>query len=151
MPTVEAIDVSKFLLFRANHDGEVITNLKMQKLLYYAQAWHLVNFGTELFKDDIEAWPLGPVIPSVYREYKKFGPKPIEYKDSGKETERFSEKQVKFLEEFYSIYIRIPASQLVNMAHNEEPWKIAFKDCTDIDTDLMKKFYSAQYKKQAKN
>jgi uncharacterized phage-associated protein len=52
---VKAIDVAKYFLNWANNKGDLITNLKMQKLLYYAQAWYLVNFKKPLFSDPIEA------------------------------------------------------------------------------------------------
>jgi uncharacterized phage-associated protein len=50
-----------------------ISNLKLQKVLYFLQAEYLVSTGNKLFDDEIEAWGIGPVIPSVYREYKIFG------------------------------------------------------------------------------
>jgi len=68
--TVTAQDVTDLMLYWANRDGDLISNLKLQKLLYYAQAWHLVNFDVPLFGDSIEAWDFGPVIPNVYRQYK---------------------------------------------------------------------------------
>ena len=50
-------DVAKYIIAFANYTGDVITNLKLQKLLYYAQAWFMVNNGgRKLFKEDIEVW-----------------------------------------------------------------------------------------------
>jgi uncharacterized phage-associated protein len=45
-----------------------ITNLKLQKLLYYCQAWSLVFTGQALFAERIEAWVHGPVVPSIFRK-----------------------------------------------------------------------------------
>lgn len=50
---------------------EPISNLKLQKLLYYMQGFHLAYFDTPLFDDDIEAWMYGPVVPCVYNHFKK--------------------------------------------------------------------------------
>ena len=74
---IKASDVSDLFLCWASIDGDLITNLKLQKLLYYAQAWHLAHFGSPLFSDDIEAWQYGPVIKSIYQKYSKFGNQPI--------------------------------------------------------------------------
>ena len=53
--------------------GDLMTNLRLQKLLYFAQGWHLARFGRPLFDASIEAWPYGPVVPEVYRAYKEYG------------------------------------------------------------------------------
>jgi len=141
-----ALDVAKYLLHRANLDGELITNLKMQKLLYYAQAWYLVNFGTELFKDKIEAWTFGPTVVGVYHCYKRFGYAPIRYADNEKIEEKFSTTAKEFLDEFYNIYIRYSAFDLTQMSHNDDPWKEAFnsQDKT-IKTETIKEFYTKKY------
>ena len=53
--------------------GDSITHLKLQKLIYYSQAWSLALNGIALFEEDFEAWAHGPVIPEVYQEYKEYG------------------------------------------------------------------------------
>jgi uncharacterized phage-associated protein len=47
-----------------------VTTVKLQKLIYYCQAWHLVRTDSALFDDRIEAWPQGPVVPSIYRKHR---------------------------------------------------------------------------------
>ena len=148
---MEAINVAKFFLYNANQDGEIITNLKMQKLLYYAQAWYLVNFGKPLFDDEILAWNLGPVVRSVYDEYKEFRHTPIIYEDeSGEILKKFQNKEdVKFLKEFYEKFICFSAHDLVNMTHNEEPWKKAYKTISQIiEPEVMKDYYTKLYEKK---
>jgi len=54
-----------------------LTNLKLQKLLYFAYGVHLSLFDKKLFDDEIQAWKLGPVIPSVYNEFKDHGKNPL--------------------------------------------------------------------------
>lgn len=147
---VNAQNVAELFLSWANKDGELITNLKMQKLLYYAQAWHLVNFDKRLFEDPIEAWDLGPVIPQVYRSFKKFRHGPIEHKENGNEEGSFSEKQLSYLREFYNTYIGFKAHELVNMTHNEQPWNTAFETGSDIDSDEMKAYYVKLYRESKK-
>lgn len=59
-----------------------LTNLKLQKLLYYAQGHHLAWAGAPLFREDLQAWSHGPVVPEVYRAFKDFGSEPIRLPES---------------------------------------------------------------------
>lgn len=69
-----AFEIVPHLLKQSEKSAEsLITPLKLQKLLYYAQAWSLVFRGKALFYEDIEAWVHGPVIPLVYQRYKHHG------------------------------------------------------------------------------
>ena len=87
---ISSVDVANLFLSWANRDGDLITNLKMQKLLYYAQAWHLVYFKKPLFCDSIKAWSFGPIATDAYYAFKKFGYSPIQHKETGSEKEKFS-------------------------------------------------------------
>ncbi len=76
-------DVAKYLLSLFKEDAEKrvvggdevadISNLKLQKLLYYCQAYSYALMGKPMFAEDMEAWDYGPVVPSIYQEYKKYG------------------------------------------------------------------------------
>ncbi|MEO7994526.1 MAG: type II toxin-antitoxin system antitoxin SocA domain-containing protein [bacterium] len=84
-----------FIAFSHEH-GDPLSNLKLQKLLYYAQAWHLALRDEPLFPERIEAWVHGPVVPEVYRRYKEWAWQPITedppYPQVGPETlEHFNE------------------------------------------------------------
>lgn len=73
-----AFEIVPYLLKQSRESAEsLITPLKLQKLLYYAQAWSLVIKSETLFYEDIEAWVHGPVIPPVYRRYKQYGYKTL--------------------------------------------------------------------------
>lgn len=70
---------NKLLASATDYDGgELMSNMKLQKMLYYQQGYHLAAFGTPLFDEDIEAWMYGPVVPCVYDHFKKFGAGGIE-------------------------------------------------------------------------
>lgn len=69
MTQITCFDIAKHFIRFANEEGSFISNLKLQKLVYYAQAWHLAIHGTPLFEEDFEAWVHGPVIPSLYQKY----------------------------------------------------------------------------------
>lgn len=102
-------------------DSEYITNLKLQKLLYYAQGKFLAIKDEALFEDDFLAWEHGPVIRKIYDKYKTNGSNGIKYEDDFKidinqETERI-------LEEVYNEYGQFTAWKLRNLTHEEKPWK----------------------------
>lgn len=116
-------DVANYFLAFANQVEELITNMKLQKLVYYAQAWYLANYGKPLFSADFEAWVHGPVIPDLYHEYKKFGYKPIIRDVSLKEiSKKFGELESEFLDEVIEVYMPCGAYELERMTHLEEPW-----------------------------
>jgi len=64
-----ASQVAKYIVNFFQQAGDPVTNLKLQKLLYYVQGWHLGLRGAPAFEDRMEAWVHGPVQPGVYREY----------------------------------------------------------------------------------
>src|SRR6185369_5131439 len=80
-PMSEALDyrlIADYFIGLANETGSLITNLKLQKLVYYAQAWNLaLNDGRALFDDDFEAWVHGPVIFDLYNDYRALKWNPI--------------------------------------------------------------------------
>ena len=119
------LDVVKFFLKLQNADsdsGDVITNLKAQKLLYYAQGISLAKTGEALFEDDFVAWQHGPVIPTLYDELKTFGKSQITLPDD-LNLNKFSTKQMDLLISVYKTYGQFSAWKLRDMTHQEAPWK----------------------------
>lgn len=74
-----AQQISKYIITKCTNDSQPISNLQLQKILYYVQREFLQR-GKLAFNDDFEAWQFGPVIPSVYRQYCGFGAIPIRMK-----------------------------------------------------------------------
>lgn len=141
---LSALQVCKYLLNIAYQNGDLITNLKMQKLLYYAQAWYMVNNkGRRLFSDEIQAWKYGPVVPTVYNALKKHNRSPIRLNVDNEDFTVISKKQKKFMEEFAVEFFGVSASELVAMTHTEAPWKTAWAkgEGSVIDTAEMYSFY----------
>lgn len=100
---------------------EGVSNLKLQKLLFFAQAAHLALFKTPLFQEEIEAWSLGPVIPTIYQKYKGYARTPItefETTEACKDPELMS-----FLQNIWNLFGKYSSSQLVNLSHADgAPW-----------------------------
>lgn len=68
-----ACDVAKYVLKKCTDDGSPISNLQLQKILFFLQRDFLIQEGRPLFGDDIEAWQFGPVVPNVYYDYCIYG------------------------------------------------------------------------------
>ncbi len=101
-------------------DSEYITNLKLQKLLYYAQGYFLARKGTPLFNEDFLAWEHGPVIRSIYNIYKENGAKGIEYDNDF--NINFDSETEEILQYVYERYEQYTAWKLRNMTHEETHW-----------------------------
>jgi uncharacterized phage-associated protein len=144
-----AIDIAKFVLAVAHENGDVVTNLKMQKLLFYAQALHLAKKKTPLFDDDAEAWQFGPVIPDVYDTYKKYGRLPIDEDISQEDVDVLDAETQNFMDEFLFKFMDYSATHLANMTHNEAPWQDAFDKNPGgseiIPKDALQQYYSQNY------
>ena len=122
----KAIDIAKKLLLTAKRDsviegqGELMSDMKLQKMLYYEQGFHLAVFGTPRFEEEIEAWMYGPVVPAVYEVYKDYGYNGI---DPGKVEEiSLSDREQALFDEVYKVYGAFSAIGLMNMTHRESPW-----------------------------
>jgi uncharacterized phage-associated protein len=125
MPT--SLDAAKFFLSACDVDaGDLISNLKMQKLVYYAQGVHLATTGKRLFDEDIEAWEHGPVAPKLYDEFKKFGDKAIDldFLDFSGYDKVLTEEQLEILADVYLTYGKFSAWALKDKTIEESPWKI---------------------------
>jgi len=116
-------DVADFFIELAGQNEEdAITQLKLNKLLYYAQGLYLAKMGKPLFDDPIEAWDLGPVVPVIYKKYSVCGKNPIAAE--GKDVSNlFSEEEYDTLLDTAREYGKYTASYLVSKTHAPEtPW-----------------------------
>lgn len=147
--------IADFFIALSNETGSLISNLKLQKLVYYADAWHLANYNEPLIKEDFQAWVHGPAIPSLYGEYKNFSWQPIVRNDlkSGSLAgikEQLNPKTVELLEQVCDSYFGLTAYELERLTHNEDPWRKTREGLADdeiservISKDLIKDYYSA--------
>jgi uncharacterized phage-associated protein len=118
-----ARDVAGYLLSLQDEDaGDTISNLKLQKLLYYAQGFYLAERGRPLFEEVIEAWPHGPVVPDVYHAFKEHGREALPA-NVGYDEESIDKNVADFLNEIYRVYGQFSAWKLSKMTHEEPPWK----------------------------
>jgi uncharacterized phage-associated protein len=113
--------VADFLLFQSRECGEILTNLKLQKLIYYAQAWYLALNNRSLFDEDMEAWVHGPVLPSQYHRFSAFAWKPILSDIQNPDLSK-SAGVADHLTEILDVFGSETAVALELMTHRETPW-----------------------------
>lgn len=149
--TTDAIAIAKWFVDRANKEfvdegvSEGLTNLKLQKLLYFAQAVSLSLKDKPIFKEKIMAWKFGPVVAEVYHALKDFKNGPVEI--TGK-TESLTPEAASLLEDVWSVYGKYAAHELVNITHNHLPWKSVYfsdKEDKEITVDNLKAYYADYY------
>jgi uncharacterized phage-associated protein len=125
-----------------------MTNLKLQKLVYYAQGFHLAIYGQPLFAERIYAWEYGPVVPNLYHALKKHGSNPISLSDLDSfPRDRLDNGTKRLLSEINSVYGQFSAVRLMHLTHNEPPWKETPKGSI-ISHDSMKRFFRTRLKKR---
>ena len=145
MAKYTADQVAETLIALARQRGMGISNLKLQKLLYYAQAWNLAFYKEPLFSDDFEAWVHGPVVPSIFHRFKAY-----RWNDITENVTPLDDSDlVAHLKEVLRVYGDFTPNQLERLTHSEKPWQDArdglapdVPSRTRITRKSMSEFYS---------
>lgn len=125
---IDSLNVARYFIVRAYEDGieAEMTNMKVQKLLYYSQSLHLALYDEPLFEEEIQAWRYGPVCPPAYKFYSEFEAQQLPIP-----TQEFllqiPEDKKSLLEEIWGYFGGYHAYRLSDMTHLEFPWKKARK------------------------
>lgn len=147
-----ALDIAKWFLWYNNKvvmvdsDADYISNLKLQKLLYYAQGSFLAIKDQLLFGDDLLAWEHGPVVSEVYQKYKKYRSDGIPFEEEYKNN--IVKEDEDLLKEVYRVFGKYSAWGLREMTHNETPWKETKRNDV-ISTDSIKNYFKEHYVEEA--
>lgn len=135
------LDVCRHVINYSNDKDYGISNLKLQKILYFIQAYFLISTSEPCFVEPIEAWDLGPVVPEAYHEYKQYGSGDIPYIKSYirfDEEDIWNSSDVKFEDNIISKndkhlmdsvvdkFADFSATDLVTLTHQQAPWKNAY-------------------------
>lgn len=138
-----ADDIARFIL-----DRRAMTAMKMEKLVYYSQGWHLARTGTPLFEEPIEAWVNGPVVRELYDQHR--GRFSLSAWPNGA-PDALSADQRRLVEEILGTYGERSAGWLSQLTHSEEPWRSAREGLPDtarssaiIDPVTMERYYRNQ-------
>lgn len=136
-------DVAEYILRKSGQ----MTAMKLQKLCYYSQAWHLVWEEKPLFDDPIQAWANGPVIRALYDKHKG-----LFYVSSiaGGNPDNLTEAEKTTIDAVLDAYGHLTAYDLSALTHSEAPWKDARGNlapgmsCENVITPVaMHEYYSA--------
>lgn len=142
---VSVFDVVKYILSKIDKT----TAMKLQKLVYYCQAWSLVWDGRSLFNERIEAWVSGPVVPQLYRWHR--GRYEITYRDIDRgDINNLIEEQKETIVAVIEYYGDKSPQWLSDLTHMEAPWRTARKGLAngersyrEITRDSMEEYYSS--------
>jgi uncharacterized phage-associated protein len=139
---ISALDVAWFFVQQSSQHNPV-TQLKLQKLVYYAQGFYISEFGQPLFVENILPWDYGPLVRELRDVHKNKGASVISPEEApfGEVLEDASIR--KFLDGIWVRFGCYTAGELVDMTHAESPWKNAYKNNLSlISLDSMKAYFS---------
>lgn len=162
-----AVAIANCFIDLAKKSGDKgLTPMKLQKLVYFAHGWHLALTGNPLIKEEIQAWKFGPVVQSLYHEFKEYGNNPIsnyasDFRLDDKSicvvTPTIPEDSQAFglLKRIWEVYGKYGGVQLSNATHlPNTPWYEVWekegknKQCVGIPDDIIKKHFEAELEKQ---
>ena len=124
-----AKDVANFYIDLSNKDkfDDGITNMRINKLLYFAQGHYLLRTGFPLFDEDFYAWDFGPVIPKIYQKYSHLQNSRITFTDKSYDFKLFDTVELNVLIDVSMEYGKYSTSELVKMTHADiSPWRAAY-------------------------
>ena len=135
--------VARYIIDYSYDKNKPMSNLRLQKTLYFVQAEFLVTKGQPCFSDEIYAWELGPVVPSVYHEYKVYGSSPIPSHGTSGEYYGISNHDAFLINEMVDQCNKYSTSSLVQFTHEQKPWKTAYHSADRlIAKDAISSFFS---------
>lgn len=143
---MDAAVVANFFILKASADEDVLTQLKLQKLLYYAQAWHMVFLGRPIIDEQFQAWAHGPVLRSIWGRFPHgLNPTMTQVQCNG----TLPNDSIEVLNSVWSAYGFLNAKALEELTHQEDPWIEARAGCEPeerseniINLETMRRFYT---------
>jgi len=109
-----------------------VSAMKLQKLLYYSQAWSMVWDEKALFDADFEAWANGPVLPSIYELHRGRFIVDASIFPEG-DASKLDEENIETIDSVLKVYGTKTAQWLSNLTHEEAPWRLARSDLKPMD------------------
>lgn len=155
----DVLDICRYVINYSNEKDYGISNLKLQKILYFIQAFFLTFTDKKqpCFRQNIEAWNFGPVVPEAYHEYKQYGgcdiPQIKSYVDVDDDNwsikiipyndDFINYKDKRFINAVVDKFSDCTATYLVNLTHNQAPWKAAYEPNKNniITNDSIKRYF----------
>ncbi len=138
--TYDAMDIARYIVKEYHEKKNPVTNLKLQKLLYYAWVEYFRATGERLFNNRIEAWKFGPVVPDVYYHYYTYAAIPI--RERTEPHEQLDRKAKDVLNKLIDDNVSRSARELVEKTHMAgTPWKLTYESGKEkeISFDLIER------------
>jgi uncharacterized phage-associated protein len=139
--------IANLILDTCDLKGILVSNLKLQKLVYFCHVWHLVSLDEPLIKHNFEAWEFGPVLPYLYRILKDYGDSPINTRlqkidpatgINVRANCRLNIASCQLLNEIIELYAPYSAAQLVSLTHvRNGPWWKAWNHDSNINPGMV--------------
>ena len=123
-----AIAVANYIIEYEHSKNRMISNLKLQKLLYFVQARFFMVYGKPCFRDKIEAWSFGPVVVNVYHAYKYYGGMDITCLQEDVEID-ISKKCKKTINEVLELFADTPIYEMADIIYHQTPYMLAKRQC----------------------
>jgi uncharacterized phage-associated protein len=146
--------VANAFLEIAKKHNKPLTNMQVQKLVYFAHGWNLAIKDEPLIDTPVKAWNFGPVISPLYKALKKYGNGVVTEKvlRNGEEVAAaHGEWEDSLFKRVWEVYGQLTGGQMSTLTHQEgSPWAVTFKESPFgvIDDALIAKHFKAQKKKQ---
>ena len=141
---IPIMQAARYLIYLSYEKKKnLLTPLKLQKLLYLAQGWSFVWDDKPLFDAEFEAWQYGPVNTDVYMHFRKYGRGEIPAHEGSSIVEDQDAKDT--LNAIWRDYAGFSAFQLVNLTHSQTPWKKADYLHQVISTEDIKSYFQSTY------
>jgi uncharacterized phage-associated protein len=146
-------DVCNYIILKTKNAGEGLSLLKLQKLLYYSQAWHLAFYNERLFLGKFQAWVHGPVSREIYDRFSNtkslYSEVTVNDVPDDFDLNRVPEDKQNHIDDILEVYAKYRGSQLEELTHREEPWVEARKGyrsserCEkEISENTMRRYYA---------
>lgn len=154
--------IANFFVKKAQEEQIPLTLMKIIKLVYIAHGWHLAHKKSPLISEPVEAWPYGPVVPSVYYAFKQYGKKKIEQGVRNLPVDKFEKvippDTLEILSNVWEAYKKFDAFELSSLTHQKEsPWDIKMKEAANsgynpyasnvINNDIIGAYYQQKLDK----
>lgn len=136
-----ALEIAQYIINKCINSGKPVSNLQLQKILYYVQGEYMKeNNGEPLFEDDIVAWQYGPVVSEVYYHYNIYSSSAI---TSEQNYIELTEEEKNIINPIINKKSNLSAWRLVQDTHSEDPWKKTYRDGekNKITKDTLRKFF----------
>lgn len=147
----DVLGVCRLIVNYSNERGYNISNLKLQKLLYFIQAYFLAKKGRVCFDEEIQAWAFGPVVPKAYHAFRQYGgcniPTIIDDRVGNEIREvNFDKSDEKDIKDIVDVFSKYSASALVSLSHKQDPWRNVYEDGQNrvISTESIKDYFNGR-------